>query len=455
MATPAIQQDEKALETKLQQPVTTTAEKDPRLEQLNEGIRAIESQPLPKPERVELPKIPDQPIVNGNEWASLGTALVGVAMMAGAARGNWMSAGQFLNGAIKGYADGHEEMARDNFQKYQAQLKLAMDQQNQRNQEYRELLSDRSKSINELISQYRIMSAEDGRKDQLAAAQTRSLGAMERALVSQELMMERIGLQTRKANESLNPPAAATDYGKMAALQYLITGKAPPMPFGRSPERQAFAKAWADLPKELGVSAEDLIAMQGSNAAVAHAQNKIQEKFSVVDIAENAALKNMDVAIDLSKKLDPTQIPLLNKAALAGEVGTGNTDASRYKLAIATVAREYARASSMNTSASGITDSQLKENESLIPTSATTDQLIGLKNTMQSDMSNIKSAVDEQRQAFKNIASQISQMRETTAGGGQSSAPAAAPKPAVQTATNPQTGEKLQLVNGKWEPVHG
>jgi hypothetical protein len=67
-----------------------------------------------------------------------------------------------------------------------------------------------------------------------------------------------------------------------------------------------------------------------------------------------------------------------------------------------------------------------------------TQQVFGAKN---------KAAHDE---AVKSIDSKIDELEKKHSGEPAKAAPVAAP---AQTATNPKTGEKLQLIDGKWQPI--
>jgi len=422
-STQSVTQDEVSLRNKLEQPVATTASKDPRLAELGEDIRKAEAEPLPTVQKVDMPKAPNAPIVNQGEWQKLGLALVGMAMMSGAAKGNWMAAGQFLNGAMQGYTQGHEELARDNFQKYQEQLKVAMDQQNQRNQEYRELLNNRKLSINEMISQYRTMSAEDGRADQISAANTRSIAAMDRALASQEMMMERITAARDKAHDSMEGSGNTAIEGDTLAWMYFLNGKTPQLPYGKSPERQAYIQGLEHVREQLGMSQPEFAAMAGSNAARTHAMNSLAQRSTMIDAASNSAIKNMDAAIEAAKKVGLSDIQVLNKAVIAGKIQAGNADVTDYQIKLQTALREYAKVASGSIGASGLTDSQIREVNSTLSNASSIDQLIAARNAIATDMGNVASSYKDQMGAMTDVAKAL----ETRASGEQ---PAAAPAPA-------------------------
>lgn len=414
---------------KAQQPVTTTAESDPALKELQNQIVSLQKEPLPEAPKIDMPKQPNAPIINRDEWQQLGMGLVAVAMMAGGARGNWMSAGQFLNGAIQGYDKGSMENAQLQFQRYQEQMKAAKDEYSARNAEYRTLLSSRDKSINEMISQYRIMAAEDNRKDMLEAANTRNLVGMEKALMSHEMMMERIAAQHDKAMDGTQAAGDVAQEGDTLAWMYFVTGKAPPLGNAKSPQRAAYLQGIEHIRKQLGMSGPEFAAMAGSNQAIAHAQNKLAEVDTRIKAAEDASLKNMDLAIDAARKVNLSQLPIVNKAIIAGKKATGDASVQDYQVKLQTALREYAKVSSGNIGASGLTDTQIREMNSTISDAASLDQLIAARNAMALDMGNVQQAYDGQLNGLRALGHSYGQQIQQ---GGQGMPAVSGPQPGTE-----------------------
>lgn len=384
------------LETKLEQPVASTAQNDPALTELGKQIQTAMAEKPASPEPVKFPQLPKNPVIDPKEWQNLGMALISMAMIAGSHKGNWLAAGQFLNGAMQGYVQGNDEMARRSYDQFQEQMRQAQAESKARNDQYRELLSDRSKTINELISQYRVMAAEDGRRDMAAAAQTRSLVAMTNALMAHETAEQRLGLMYQKAHDSLEPSGDAKALGQNLAWQFFYTGKTPSFGMGNSPIRTAFLSSLEDIRKQLGMSEQEFGATVGTQHAQTHALNSLAQKSTQIEAAENTAMKNMQVAFNLSKKMDLGKIPLLNQAVLAGDVHTGDADAVAYKTALWTAAREYAKVSSGSIGAAGLTDSQIKEAAEIFNPASSPDQIAAVMNVMQQDMTNVAQSYKEQ-----------------------------------------------------------
>jgi hypothetical protein len=399
-----------SIEQKLETPPVAKAENDPALKELGSQIRDLQSQKITPPEPVAMPKTPDLPqmAANPQEWQGLGMALVAMAMISGSHKNNWLGAGQFLNGAMEGYAKGNEELAQRSYAQFQEQMKEAQAESKQRNDQYRELLQDRSKTINEMISQYRVMAAQDGREDMLAASQTRSLVAMTNALMSHEAAEQRIGMQWAKlqANQQEGGDPETKQIGDSLAWQYYFTGKAPPFGMGNSPIRSAFLKGLEDVRSQMGLTQEQFAATMGTQHAATHALNALGSKIAVLEPAEKTALKNFDYAVDLAKKIDPSQFPIINKALLAGDIQSGDPTAAAYKLAMYTALREYTRVSSGNTGAAGLTDSQIKEADSLFNFSSSLPQLIATRNAAATDMNNVMNSYQDQFNSVKQVADQ-------------------------------------------------
>jgi hypothetical protein len=91
---------------------------------------------------------------------------------------------------------------------------------------------------------------------------------------------------------------------------------------------------------------------------------------------EQAAVQNAKQLYQLSDKIDPAQIPVLNKAILAGKTQiTGDPVASAYLLAWRTFVNEYARVSTTASGGGITTDTARREMEEAIRNASTKDQM--------------------------------------------------------------------------------
>lgn len=145
------------------------------------------------------PVIPDfkpQPPVDAKEFQGLSYALIGMAMIGGAvSKGNWLGVADTLNGAMKGFIDGHHELAKKNVQDYEQQFKSAAAKEQQWSRETEDILKSKNLSINQKLTQVRIVAAQYDKQDMLAQGRLKSLEGVQRALDSQKTTLT--GLQQR------------------------------------------------------------------------------------------------------------------------------------------------------------------------------------------------------------------------------------------------------------------
>lgn len=91
---------------------------------------------------------------------------------------------------------------------------------------------------------------------------------------------------------------------------------------------------------------------------------------------EKTAIQNAKQVYQLVDQIDPSQIPLINKAILAGKTQiTGDPKASAFMTAWRTFVNEYARVSTTATGAGVTSDTARKEMEDVIKSSSNADQL--------------------------------------------------------------------------------
>jgi hypothetical protein len=92
------------------------------------------------------------PTINPDDYQGLTYALIGMAMISGAAKGDWMSASSSLNGAMKGIVEGNAQKADEYWKKYQADYKRASDKHNDAMREYDNKVRQSDLTINQRLS---------------------------------------------------------------------------------------------------------------------------------------------------------------------------------------------------------------------------------------------------------------------------------------------------------------
>lgn len=162
------------------------------------------AEPSPQRPKTEIPQFQPKPVIDAKEYEALSYGLIAFAMIGGvASQGKWLEVGATLNGALDGYMKGNLQMAQKRYQDYDEQFRGALAQEAQANREFEDILKDRHLRIQDQISQYRIVAAKYDRQDALAAAQSRSLDAMWRALDSRKTSMVRLQENHDRATETL------------------------------------------------------------------------------------------------------------------------------------------------------------------------------------------------------------------------------------------------------------
>lgn len=193
---------EAAVDTQ-QQAVTQTMEKSavgreaettPLLKQVGD-IQGEQSQFLER-RQAGMPQIPEfkpQPPISSKEFEGLSFALIGMAMVGGlASRGNWLGASYALNGAMRGFLEGNQLLAQKNYRDYNEKFKAAVAKENAYIRETDEVLRAKNLSINQKLTQVRIIAAKYDKQDMLAQSRLKSLDGIRRSIESQRTAVLRI-----------------------------------------------------------------------------------------------------------------------------------------------------------------------------------------------------------------------------------------------------------------------
>lgn len=173
------------------------------------------------------------------------------------------------------------------------------------------------------------------------------------------------------------------------------------------------------------------------------------------ELAKSEAYNLADMVSEFSSKVPRTNYPKINEAIVAWESNTGDVSVRQFGGAINSFIQAYTRA----LIPTGVAAEKSKEHvRELLRTADSHDQVLGVIDLLKREMEAAGKAPEivrkKQREAVIKSAPEIDQPPRRGIGGAP--APAAAPAvapPGVRTATNPRTGEKLMLQNGKWVPL--
>lgn len=128
------------------------------------------------PKSVDLPEPPKGPLVDAQDFQKFGMALIGMALIGGvASRGNWLGVSATLNGALKGYLEGNQERADREYKQYQTDFASAKAKEDQIQKEFRDVLDNKRLTINDMLTQTRIIAAKYDRQDMRFAAEQKRI----------------------------------------------------------------------------------------------------------------------------------------------------------------------------------------------------------------------------------------------------------------------------------------
>lgn len=210
----------------------------------------------------------------------------------------------------------------------------------------------------------------------------------------------------RKANESVNAETAMTDDAiNSAAEKYRLTGQLPSLGIGKNGAvmKAKILDRAAELAKSAGESNEEqgirIVANKANQAALA----QITKQEQMVGAFEKNALKNLDIALQASKDVDRTGVPVLNRWLLAGRKSiAGDPAVSKFHAANTTFVNEYAKIMSGSMGNTVVSDSLRKETESLLATKDTPEQYEATVSLMKQEMANRMKGFAEQKDLLFN-----------------------------------------------------
>ena len=254
-------------------------------------------------------------------------------------------------------------------------------------------------------------------------------------------------------------------------LNYVLgTGPAPRFPLGNSdPNRARFNNMIGQVELELKQNGDSLASRKYALNAEKTSLANITKQKDVIESFENTAERNLDLAQNLSEKVDRTQIPLLNKAIISADAKIlGSVEAQQFADACITAKNEYAKVvTTINGGGANVTDAARAEADKMFEACQTKEQMIGVIKTLKQEMQNRKLSYYEQ---IDKINKYIANQGNAANPSANNATPYAVPTstgtavptqnkvPVIyHTATNPQTKQKIQVMSldggQTWQPV--
>lgn len=189
-----------------------------------------------------------------------------------------------------------------------------------------------------------------------------------------------------------------------AAHRYNVDGTLPPMGMGKNGAtgRTTILNKAAELAKGAGVAPEDQRAAQITNKANSSAMAQIQKQKTMVGAFERNFIKNADIALEMSQKVDRSGVPIANKWINAGKRAVaGDPDLAAFDASVKAVANEYAKIVSGSMGNTATAMGEIKKIEGLLNTAQTPQQVASVIGLMKRETKNRMDGFDEEIDVLK------------------------------------------------------
>lgn len=195
--------------------------------------------------------------------------------------------------------------------------------------------------------------------------------------------------------------ALTKDAVEMAADRYRIDGTLPSN-LGRgtqgSRNTALILGRAAEKAKESGDDGEAARLRQIANKASSTALGQLSKQEAMVGAFEKNFNKNVDLAIEQSKKVDRTGVPVINRWLLAGKKNIGgDPDVAVLDTAIKASVNEYTKIISGAMGNAAMAEGEIKKVEGLLSSASTDRQVIAVLNFMKKETGNRMTSFADQK----------------------------------------------------------
>ena len=244
------------------------------------------------------------------------------------------------------------------------------------------------------------------------------------------------GVVIKLAQDKTAAGSVSDDALKLAASQYLVTGKMPALGMGNANLRQKVLNKAADMAREMGVDPMELPSMQAGFGAQQQALKTMTNATANFGAFEKGMMANADYAIKLSSRFPRSKIPPVNTVMNAIKTKTGDPNIVRFSNALYAAALEYEkiRTAGTNISSAELSVGAQKKAEDLINTAQTHEQLKAAVDAMRVDAKNI---INARRSEIKGLQSDLASF------GKKPDEAQPTGKTIVRTGTDKKTGRKV------------
>jgi hypothetical protein len=393
---------------------TEAASYDSEVRPIEDALSKLMSEPLPPPP--DAPKLPPPPdirqMVNPKEYEGLSFALIGMALIGGAAsHGNWLGASSALNGALKGLYEGQQQKAKDEFDRYTREFNAAKAQAEESNKAYQTVLDNRKLSINEKLQQIKILAAQHGREDIRAAAEQKSIDALYRQVEAgrtqllntvqrHEDVTARIDAQRAARVATGGETQGLTDTGRWLIEGAAAGGNLDPLRmvsrrYGSQFAVDIFNKLGAQMaaegqdPRELKTAT---ITAAADKTALTQATNRVA---AVSRLATSVSTLQSRV-VDLTRQLNGAGIPPANATVNYVRSRFGDGALQELKTLAGSVGRQYAEAVTMPGSNAQLHATAQEWASGMINENMSIEQLAGTLRAMNAEINATHDALQKQ-----------------------------------------------------------
>lgn len=190
-----------------------------------------------------------------------------------------------------------------------------------------------------------------------------------------------------------------------AASRYNLDGTLPPQ-IGRGTQGardiRAIQNRAAELALAAGTGPTQLRVNQMDAKAAGTALSQLTRAKTMAASFEQTANANASLALDLSKKLDRTGVPILNAGIQYLRTHAGSPEAAQWAAANETFVNEYAKIMSGGMGSGPVTDSARNKAHTLVTTAMTPEQYEGNVKLLQREMQNRMKGFEDQETALHN-----------------------------------------------------
>lgn len=383
---------------------------------------------------------------NESPIASIGKLIQAMSLFAnvavGGSRQNAVGALAAFTGAMKGWQEGDQLRSNRDFKEWETKTNVALKEYETQRMGYHDALTASGLSLDGRIQQAKLKALELGDTQAVLALESGNLDATLKLLTSRDDAQSKLAIQVQKimdaraeaarkvaadaetarhhkATEDAATAKLAAEHAadaahaldpkavEMYAQQVAQGGQMPSMGMGKAATatKVAIANRAAQIADAMG-GTEALAARQAVYKATSQELAKVQGQRGLVMSFARTFDKNLDVALELSGKVERGQAPVFNRWALAGRQAVqGDPEVAAFNAAVQTVIQEYARVASGSTQ---VSDHARDEAKALLSTAQNAEQFRRVAEILKRDTHNREAGYDDQIKSIEGALTRFS-----------------------------------------------